>query len=187
MIDGPERDGDRYRGSMPSAEPEVSASAVPARMADDLPWLLARAAFTLGTQLADALDRELGTTARTYAVLAGALDGDLTQKALADAVGLDKTTMVVALDELQQAGLITREPSPTDRRVRLVRPTAAGRDLVARARPVVERVQDAAFADVDAATRATVRHALHHLVSTSLSAPLDCAPSRTRPRRPRGR
>jgi DNA-binding MarR family transcriptional regulator len=156
-------------------------------MADDLPWLLARAAFSLGAQLADALDRELGTTPRTYAVLAGALDADLTQKALADAVGLDKTTMVVALDELQEAGLITREPSAADRRVRLVRPTAAGRDLVARARPVVERVQDAAFADLGPTTRATVRDALRRLVTTSLSAPLDCAPTRSRPRRPRGR
>lgn len=176
------------RGTLPvvaTADPDVPAPAIPARMADDLPWLLARAAFTLGAQLADALARELGTTPRTYAVLAGALDADLTQKALADAVGLDKTTMVVALDELQQAGLITREPSPTDRRVRLVRPTPAGRDLVARARPVVERVQDAAFDHLDPGTRATVGDALRRLVTTSLSAPLGCAPSR--PRRPRAR
>lgn len=172
---------------MPTANRDLPGTAIPSRLSDDLPWLLARAAFTLGAQLAGALARELGTTPRTYAVLAAALDAELTQKALADAVGLDKTTMVVALDELQRAGLLTREPSPTDRRVRLIRPTDAGRDLVARARPIVERVQDAAFAALDPATRTTVRDALRQLVTTSLSAPLDCDPPRGRPRRPRGR
>ena len=160
---------------------------IPPRLSDDLPWLLARAAFTLGAQLADALARHLGTTPRTYAVLATAADADLTQKALADAVGLDKTTMVVALDELERAGLVVRDPSPTDRRVRLVRLTAAGCDLVARARPVVERVQDTAFADLDPATRATVEDALRQLVTTSLSGPLACDGPHVRPRRPRGR
>lgn len=160
---------------------------IPTRLSDDLPWLLARAAFTLGAQLADALARHLGTTPRTYAVLATALDADLTQKALADAVGLDKTTMVVALDELQRTGLIVRDPSPTDRRVRLVRPTDSGRELVARARPIIELVQNAAFQDLDPAARVTVENALRQLVTTSLSAPLDCDSALSRLRRPRGR
>lgn len=164
---------------------EVPAT-IPPRLCDDLPWLLARAAFTLGAQLADALARHAGTTPRTYAVLATAVDADLTQKALADAVGLDKTTMVAALDELQRAGLVVREPSPADRRVRLVRLTECGRDLLARARPVVELVQDAAFAGFDCATRATVEDALRQMVTTSPSGPLACDRAPGRPRRPRG-
>ncbi len=159
---------------------------LPPRLADDLPWLLARAAFALGDQLADTLARRAGTTPRTYAILATASEADLTQKALADAVGLDKTTMVVTLDELERGGLVTRELSPTDRRARLVRPTDAGRALVSRARPVVESVQDAAFAGVDRATRTAVEQALRHVVTTSLSAPLDCDPPAHRPRRRRG-
>jgi DNA-binding HxlR family transcriptional regulator len=55
-----------------------------------------------------------------YTVL-NALDGApaRTQAALAQAIGADKTRIIATLDELQQAGLITREPDPADRRARL--------------------------------------------------------------------
>src|ERR1700690_3272416 len=50
-----------------------------------------------------------------------------TQAALAQAIGADKTRIIATLDELQEAGLITREPDPVDRRVRLLAISAAGR------------------------------------------------------------
>ncbi len=50
----------------------------------------------------------------------------------------------------------------------------------------VESVQDAAFAGVDRATRTAVEQALRHLVTESLSAPLDGDPPVHRPRRRRG-
>ncbi|BCJ36204.1 putative transcriptional regulator, MarR family protein [Actinocatenispora thailandica] len=52
-----------------------------------------------------------------------------TQAALADAIGADRTRIIGVLDELQQRGLIRREPDPADRRVRLLSLTAAGRHL----------------------------------------------------------
>lgn len=52
-----------------------------------------------------------------------------TQAALAEAIGADKTRIIRTLDELQQRGLIDRQPDPDDRRVRLLAITAAGRDL----------------------------------------------------------
>jgi DNA-binding MarR family transcriptional regulator len=65
-----------------------------------------------------------------YVVL-NALDGGpaRTQAALAQAIGADKTRIIAILDELQRAGLITREPDPADRRVRLLAITAAGREV----------------------------------------------------------
>jgi DNA-binding MarR family transcriptional regulator len=50
-----------------------------------------------------------------------------TQAALAHAIGADKTRIIAILDELQQAGLIAREPDPADRRARLLSITPAGR------------------------------------------------------------
>ena len=49
-------------------------------------------------------------------------------------VGLDKTTMVVTLDELEAAGLAERRPSPTDRRARVIAVTKAGAAQGARGR-----------------------------------------------------
>ena len=50
-----------------------------------------------------------------YVVL-NALEGGpaRTQAALAQAIGADKTRIIATLDELQQAGLITRDPDPAE-------------------------------------------------------------------------
>ena len=77
-----------------------------------------------------------GITMWGYVVL-GALHGEphSTQAALAERIGADKTRIIATLDDLQAAGLITREPDPGDRRARLLSITAAGR----RARRAVQR------------------------------------------------
>jgi len=69
-----------------------------------------------------------GVTMWGYVVL-NALDGHpaRTQAALAHAIGADKTRIIATFDELQQAGLIAREPDPADRRARLLSITEAGR------------------------------------------------------------
>jgi MarR family transcriptional regulator for hemolysin len=48
---------------------------------------------------------------------------------LANAMGIEGPSMVAVLDKLSKDGLITREPSPTDRRVKLVILTEAGTAL----------------------------------------------------------
>jgi MarR family transcriptional regulator for hemolysin len=48
---------------------------------------------------------------------------------LANAMGIEGPSMVAVLDKLSKVGLITREPSPTDRRVKLVMLTEAGAAL----------------------------------------------------------
>ena len=60
-------------------------------------------------------------------MLIKALEGELTQIQLAERCALDKTTMVVTVDELEKAGLAERRPSPTDRRARIIAVTDAGK------------------------------------------------------------
>ena len=68
-----------------------------------------------------------GLTMWGYVVL-NALDGGpvRTQAALAEQISADKTRIISTLDRLQAAGLISRQPDPGDRRVRLLAITPAG-------------------------------------------------------------
>jgi DNA-binding MarR family transcriptional regulator len=49
------------------------------------------------------------------------------QAALAETIGADKTRIISTLDDLQDRGYIERRPDPSDRRVRLLALTEAGR------------------------------------------------------------
>lgn len=53
----------------------------------------------------------------------------LTQAELLERVGLDHSTVSKSLRRMQEAGLLTREPSPHDRRVMVVHLTDAGRAM----------------------------------------------------------
>ncbi|GAA1188298.1 hypothetical protein GCM10009654_52370 [Streptomyces hebeiensis] len=53
----------------------------------------------------------------------------LTQAELLERVGLDHSTVSKSLRRMQEAGLLTREPAPHDRRVMVVSLTDAGRAL----------------------------------------------------------
>jgi len=67
-----------------------------------------------------------GISPRAHSVLATAMTGEYTQTEIARMVGLDKTTMVVTIDDLEAAGLAERRPSQTDRRARVIAVTKAG-------------------------------------------------------------
>src|SRR5262249_57199159 len=106
----------------------------PERVVPDLSFMLAHAAHVLATRMTAAF-AQIGTTPRHYCVLNHAASGELTQIELARLSDLDKTTMVVTLDELEEAGYAERRPSRADRRGRGVGGTAGGRRLgAARAR-----------------------------------------------------
>ena len=64
----------------------------------------------------------------TIAMVAKARE-PLSQRALADQVGVEGPSMVSMLDRLERDGFLTRLPSPTDRRVKLVQLTDAGRTV----------------------------------------------------------
>ena len=102
----------------------------PARPEDQLGWLLSTVSHAFTTELTAALEGA-SVTPRAHCVLSVAMQGEFTQVALAQAIGLDKTTMVVTIDALERAGLAERRPSETDRRARVIAVTDAGRAVVA--------------------------------------------------------
>jgi MarR family transcriptional regulator, transcriptional regulator for hemolysin len=140
----------------------------------DLCWLLSRASYTLTTELTAAFER-LGLSPRAHCVLASAMTGDHTQTEIAKMVGLDKTTMVVTLDELEAAGLAERRPSPQDRRARVIAVTAAGKRKVREAQEIADRVRADVLSVLPEREREVFLEALTRLVSERLAKPVVCS------------
>jgi DNA-binding MarR family transcriptional regulator len=116
----------------------------------------------------------LGITPRGHCVLSSALTGEKTQIQLADMCQLDKTTMVVTVDELEKAGLVERQTSATDRRARIIVVTPQGREVHQKAADVVARVHADVLAALPDEERAVFVSALERLVSSRLSTPVAC-------------
>ena len=162
----------------------AAAAESPEPLVANIGWLLSQASYVLNTQLTAALE-ELGMSPRAYCVLATAMSREFTQIELAHAVGVDKTTMVVTLDELEAAGLAQRRPSTEDRRARVVAVTPAGKRKVAKAEEIVDRTHAEVLAVLPARERKVFVDALMRLVGDRLSTPAACAQP-VRRRAPRG-
>jgi MarR family transcriptional regulator for hemolysin len=145
----------------------------------NLGWLLAQASHVLSTELTAAFEAR-GHTSRGYCVLTAARGGEYTQKELADAVGLDKTTMVVTVDALERKGLARRVPAPEDRRARVIEVTPEGEKAVAEGEELVAAIQDQVLATLPRDARSAFMAALTALVRDRLSSPAVC---RRAPRR----
>ena len=144
-----------------------------APLSGNLSWLLSQASHALSTEMTARLEA-IGIYPRGYCVLKTALDQGLTQTEIASMVGLDKTTMVVTVDELEHAGLAERRPSATDRRARVISVTAAGKRKLKQAGSVVAQIQDEVLATLPPGDRDVLLGALSTLVAERLSTPMEC-------------
>jgi DNA-binding MarR family transcriptional regulator len=98
------------------------------------------------TRTADAL-ASVGLTPALFALLnvIGAREGAIQQE-LGTALGIDRSTMVSLVDQLESAHLARRRLSATDRRAREVAITPKGRRLLLRARALISQVEDEVLA-----------------------------------------
>ncbi|WP_326565525.1 MarR family winged helix-turn-helix transcriptional regulator [Amycolatopsis rhabdoformis] len=92
---------------------------------------------------------------RGFQVLGAVVHADIpTQAALAAHLGIDRTVMTYLIDELVDAGLVERKPSPEDRRVRRIVATAQGREALAEAERQVAAVEEAVLGGLTPEQRA---------------------------------
>src|SRR3954454_23558294 len=128
----------------------------------------------LGNQLlarAEGPLAEIGLSGRQYMVLA-VMDSDepASQLELANLCGLLPAQMVPVLDELEGRGLVERRRSESDRRRSVVRVTATGRALLARADALEGSLSDLMFGSLEPAARTeladTLRLALARVQGT---------------------
>jgi MarR family transcriptional regulator, lower aerobic nicotinate degradation pathway regulator len=119
--------------SNPSTETEV------AEFAGQLFFRLWRVSHT---RTAEALE-SIGLTTALFALLnvLGTREGAIQQE-LGSTMGIDPSTMVSLIDQLETAGLANRRPRPTDRRAREVAITPKGRRVLEQARRLAMQVED---------------------------------------------
>lgn len=86
-----------------------------------------------------------------------------TQAALARVIGADKTRIIPVLDDLHDHGLISREPDPADRRVRLLSLTPAGRSVLAKVQRRIRHEEERLLNGFSVADRSAFLHVLQAL------------------------
>lgn len=104
-------------------------------------------------QAVDARLKDLGISQAgwmTIAMVAKA-DAALSQRQLADLLGVEGPTIVAMVDRLVTAGLVLRAPSPLDRRVKLIRLTDAGQALYGKVKERADLFRSNLLAEVDPA------------------------------------
>jgi DNA-binding MarR family transcriptional regulator len=93
------------------------------------------------TQTAAAL-QTIGLTPPLFAVLNYLREREgAIQQQIGSAMGIDPSTMVALVDQLERAGLAKRRPLPQDRRAREVLITPKGRRTLTRARELTKEVE----------------------------------------------
>lgn len=118
---------------------------------------------TLGRQARAAAERALaplGIKPHHYGVLAALAEaGPSPQNTVGARLGIDKSSMTVVGDRLEELGLVARRRNPANRRAYELMLTDAGRETLARAAPLMETLAAAILSPLNEAERAQL-HAL---------------------------
>lgn len=91
----------------------------------------------------------------------------LDQRTLARSIGFDTSTIAGVIDRLEGRGLMQRNASPEDRRVRLLTLTDEGQRLLATVLPGMQRAQARMLAPLPEAERAEFMRMLRTLVAAN--------------------
>jgi MarR family transcriptional regulator, lower aerobic nicotinate degradation pathway regulator len=125
-------------------------------------WVSKRARADVQRALAE---HELATSDHGVLVALGDF-GALSQQQLADRLDADKSHVVRLIDQLEQRGLITRAPDPTDRRRHRIELTPAGRKLLRAIAPITESIEAAHLKALSAAERRTLAALLQRVLES---------------------
>ena len=128
-------------------------------------YLLARLGDASRRRFARALAPE-GLHPRHFGVMTiVAAHPGTSQQQLQEKTGIDASSMVAVIDELEARGIAERRPHPGDRRVRAIYLTDAGEQALARARKLAGELQRDLLAPLDPDERRTLVELLRKLAS----------------------
>jgi MarR family transcriptional regulator for hemolysin len=101
-------------------------------------------------QAVDRRLKDLGLSQASWMAIATLAKAEpLSQTELASRLGVEDPTMVSMIDRMVKAGYMLRQPSPTDRRVKLVHLTDEGRAIYLRVRAAADPVRRELLGGVD--------------------------------------
>ena len=147
----------------------IEAAGCEDALADDLGWGLGMV-FRAYVAAAHAAVADLPGGPRGYQVLSAAARGTVvSQLALAQQLGIDRTVMTYLLDDLEVAGFIRRSPDPADRRARRVVATKRGAGLLATLDHRLRAAEAHLLAPLDDEARETFRSQVR-LLATQVDA-----------------
>ncbi|MEU4247609.1 MarR family transcriptional regulator [Amycolatopsis sp. NPDC026612] len=139
-------------------------SSAPLAVTQRLGYLLKHAQLRLA-ELAEPLYAPLGVTGRQLALLTLFGDGPArSQQDGAVRLGVDRTTMVALVDELEAKGLVRREVAPGDRRKRLVTLTPEGERVREAGAEVTRKAEALLLEPLSAEDAGRLRAALDQIV-----------------------
>jgi DNA-binding MarR family transcriptional regulator len=134
-------------------------------------YLISRMGMFAQKRFAEQIE-SLGLTPRDWGAL-NVLDaeGAITQHALCTCIGMDPSSMVATIDELEAKGLVERRRHPSDRRAHALHLTEQGKQTLARGRQVARRAHDELLAPLDPEEREQLHQLLLRLaVATNQAA-----------------
>lgn len=136
---------------------------LPASIANRPGALLVIAART-GQELAKNRLAPMGLTVQMCGVLIRLGEGPLSQHELGEQLGIDRTTVVELIDELERKGIVTRRRNPDDRRSYLLTLTPKGRTFQRRAARAFDGAADDFFGPLTASERAAMADMLRRMI-----------------------
>jgi DNA-binding MarR family transcriptional regulator len=114
---------------------------IPKELSNFPGYLMARLGMLSSRAFATALE-PLGLHPKHFGVMnILANQAGMTQQRLTEHTGIDTSSMVAVIDELERRGFAERQPHPTDRRARTIYLTADGERMLKRARGVAANLQ----------------------------------------------
>ena len=138
---------------------------MPHELVSSTAFLLGRLGYSVKMQVVGEFE-EVGFNPYHYSVLALLDEGACeTQVTIAEALNLDRSSLVGLLDTLEQNGLVERRRDPNDRRRHVVSLTTQGRRQLASFRKLAQRVEEEILAPLDDDDRATLHRVLLELAT----------------------
>jgi MarR family transcriptional regulator for hemolysin len=136
--------------------------------AADLAERFEHALYNIARGWRHALDRRLkymGMSAASWMTIAAAsqVSSPLSQSELADMLSVSGASMVHMIDRLVKAGLVVREPSPSDRRINRIVITDAGHRLYAELKDEAAAIRQQLLATVEPQSLARLTELLEQL------------------------